>query len=440
MKVAVVGSGYVGLTTALSFCYHKHKVLVHDINKNKVDKLKNGIPTFYESGLENLLKKQIQKKNIFFTSSFSEMFNFSKIIFVCVGTPSIKNGNANLEQITNILKIAKKEIHKENNIKKIIVIKSTVPPKTTENFDKNFGKRNLSSQLYFASNPEFLREGSALSDSLNPDRVVIGCKENFVKKELNKLYKNFKTKNFFTNFKTAEMAKYCSNYLLACLISASNEIANLSKNLRNIDFDLLLDTIKEDRRWNTKDKANPYPKIHNYLIPGPGFGGSCFSKDLKALNYLNNQHRNPNSINKAILKTNSLQYLQLIKELKKIKTIKKNKKILILGLSFKENTSDIRESRTIPLVDYLKNRIRIFLYKDLGFNNFKHKVPESKTIKYIDKIHKIKFDTVIIMNRDRKFTKIIKKTLKINPKCNIFDTRGLIKINDYMKIKNYFRY
>ena len=162
--------------------------------------------------------------------------------------------------------------------------------------------------------------------------------------------------------------------------------------------------------------------------------------DLKALNYLNKQFKNPSLINNAILKTNSLQYLQLVKELKRFKILKKNKKTLILGLSFKENTSDIRESRTIPLVNYLKDKVKIFIFKDLGFDNFKRKIPESKNIIYIDKIFRNKFDTIIIMNKDKKFTKIIKKILKINPKSYIFDTRGLLKINEYTKIKNYFRY
>ena len=440
MKITVVGSGYVGLTTALSFSSQKHKVLVYDLNKKKIKDLDRGVPAFHENGLQKLLKKQIKKKNIFFTNFFKRAFDFSNVIFICVGTPTTKKGNANLEQIKSIVKSCKKESHIKNNIKKIIVIKSTVPPGTTDNLNKIFGKKNLSSKLYFASNPEFLREGSALNDSLNPDRIIIGAREVFVKKKLKNIYRNFRTKNFFTNFKTAELAKYSNNYLLACLISASNEIANLSKNLKNINFDLILDTIKEDRRWNTKKEKDPYPKIHSYLIPGPGFGGSCFSKDLKALNYLNKQFKNPSLINNAILKTNSLQYLQLVKELKRFKILKKNKKTLILGLSFKENTSDIRESRTIPLVNYLKDKVKIFIFKDLGFDNFKKKIPESKNIIYIDKTFRIKFDTIIIMNKDKKFTKIIKKILKINPKSYIFDTRGLLKINEYTKIKNYFRY
>lgn len=359
MKVGVVGIGHVGLVTSVCFAKLGNVVVCADKDKDKIKKIREKVTPFYEKNLEKLLKKvKLQA-----TSNLTEAVERTDVTFICVGTPPGLMNEVNLRQIDQVaIEIGnalknKKRFH-------LIVVKSTVPPGTTESrikqiLEKASGKKAFK-DFGLAMNPEFLREGNAIEDFMNPDRIVIGVKDERSKKILLNLYKKFKCPKLIVDLKTAEMIKYASNSFLAIKISFINEIGNLCKTL-GIDVYKVAEGIGLDKRIGK-----------SFLRAGVGFGGSCFPKDIKALiNRARECFFQPTILN-AALEVNEIQPYRLVDLVrKKVKNLK-NKKITVLGLSFKPNTDDIREAPSIKIVRALLDEgAKVYVYDPKAIENFR---------------------------------------------------------------------
>jgi len=336
MKLGVIGLGYVGLITGVGFAALGNKVIGVDLEKEKVEMINRGEPPIYENGLEEKLKEV--KDNLTAVSDINELKD-CEAIFICVGTPSRADGSMDMKYIES----AAGDISKILDDYKLIIVKSTVVPGTTESLisilEKN-GKK-IGEDFGLAMTPEFLKEGCALDDFFEPDRVVIGSYDEKSKGILEELYKGFDCPKMFTNLKTAEMIKYASNSFLATKVSFINEIGNICKKL-GINTYEVADGMGYDARIERK-----------FLNPGVGFGGSCFPKDVNALIAKADEIGEESKLLKEVMDVNERQPLKLIELLKKHVPDLKGKKIGLLGLAFKAETDDIRESRAIPVVQKL---------------------------------------------------------------------------------------
>lgn len=340
MKITIVGHGYVGLVTAVVFADLGNTVWVIGRNKDKVDQLNGGKPTFYEPGLEEMLERNIAAGRVRFMLNYDEAIASSEIVFICVGTPPKENGEADL---TNVLKVAE-EIGKY--IKKYIVIacKSTVPVGTNYKIQKLLLEKVKvdKSKFDIASCPEFLREGTALSDTLHPDRVVIGTDSPKAQKTLLDFHRSIDGRRVLTNIPTAEMIKYASNALLATKISFANMMAFLSEKV-GADVENVLTGVGLDRRLG-----------RSFLYPGVGYGGSCLPKDVKALIKVGEHNGEDMGILREVEEINddaTRRFAQ--KVIKLLGTSKSKKTIGVLGLAFKPDTDDMREAPSIKILKFL---------------------------------------------------------------------------------------
>lgn len=339
MKILIIGTGYVGTTTGLIFCELGHKVTGLDLDEQKIQALQTGKLHFYEPGLEDLLKKHIEVQNIIFTKDTQTAIKENDLIFICVGTPQGPDGSVDLTYVKNVAETIGQHI----NQYKVIVTKSTVPVGTAELITKVI-EENQTAPIPFdvVSNPEFLREGSALQDALNPDRIVIGTTSETARTIMRELYKDFHCPIVETHPKSSEMIKYAANSFLALKISYINELARVC--------DQLVINVKDVSNGIGLDhRINPH-----FLKAGMGYGGSCFPKDVNALIQTAKEQGNPLSILEAVVKVNSEQPIYFIRKIKQaLGGDLKNKTIAVLGLSFKANTDDTRESPSFILIDRL---------------------------------------------------------------------------------------
>ncbi len=369
MRLTVIGTGYVGLVTAACFAKLGHSVTCVDVDAAKVETINSGQSPIYEPGLEDLL--QIYAHNLHATTDAATAVQHSDITFICVGTPSSPDGSIDLTSIQNTAAQIGK-ILKTLPAWHLIVVKSTVVPGTTDTdvktlLEQNSGK-HVTTGFGLAMNPEFLREGNAIHDFLNPDRIVIGVSDQKTADTLRHLYKDFTCPILETSLSAAEMIKYASNAFLATKISYINEIGNLCKKL-NIDTYQVADGMGYDKRI-----------VRAFLDSGTGWAGSCFPKDLNALVAFAKKHHEPLQIIESTIKINDEQPLRLITLLKKHLPTLKGKTIGLLGLAFKPQTDDIRESRAIPIThELLKAGAHIKAYDPQAMNNFKTLFP---TIEY----------------------------------------------------------
>ncbi|OUU19081.1 MAG: hypothetical protein CBB97_19810 [Candidatus Endolissoclinum sp. TMED37] len=440
MKISIVGMGYVGLISGLGFCNYGHKVICLEKNKKKIDDLRKNKDILYEPGLKKILNKHLDK-NFFVSENFKKTIPSTDITFVAVGTPF-----ENKKFSTKYLKSAARDIGIALKNKKqyhVVVIKSTVLPGTTDTVFKenieNFSGKKAGADFGLSMNPEFLREGEAINDFIKSDRIVIGHDNSKTKSIIKKVYENFKNVPIlYTNNKTAELIKYTSNSLLANLISFSNEISNIGDRIGGVNFDQVLKGVYLDRRITTKiNKKLLIPGIVSYLEPGCGFGGSCFPKDIKALSYLASKIKSDNYILKSIIKTNEEQINKLYKIIKKNTKGKKNN-ILILGLSFKPNTDDIRESPSIKLIKKLiknkKNHIEV--YDPIATENTK-KILKNKLIYSNNLQNSVKNKHIIVVMTKWKKFKYLNNLLSEKSKTLIIDPRRFLWPN---KFKNYIAF
>lgn len=364
MTISFIGHGYVGLVTAAIFADLGNTVWVVGRTKEKIEKLKKGIAPFYEPGLSELVKRNVEAKRLLFTLDYSEAVKPSEIIFICVGTPPKSNGEADLSQVF----AAAESIGKNLVGYKVVVTKSTVPPGTNKKVSDILSKvKPEGSTVAIASVPEFLREGTAISDTLHPDRVVIGTTSDRAQDLLVELHKPIQTKLVLCNIETAELIKYASNSLLSTKISFANAIAILSEKV-GADVEKVLDGVGLDRRIG-----------RNFLNAGVGYGGSCFPKDVKALIALSKQYSYDFSILKEVEEVNKQMRRLFIEKIRKHFNGKlQNKRISVLGLSFKPDTDDMREAPSITIIESIvSDGATIIAYDPVAMDNAKSVLPKS---------------------------------------------------------------
>lgn len=358
MKLGIIGAGYVGLTTAICLASLNHSVILYDIDKTKINRIKQKEMPFFENNLQNLLEKVIDSTNLETTSDIDYLIKNTECCFICVGTPTNEDNTINITQVVEATSTIAKSIgiNKKNNY--VIIIRSTVIPGTLRKNILPILEKNLMPQQFsLCTVPEFLREGVAYLDFMNPDKIVIG---GFEEKSINfieNIFINFKGKVDFvkTNPESAELIKYTNNAFFSMLISFANEISNISEKIKNVDAFEILHALIKDKRISTKinDKII-VPELNSYLIPGCGFGGSCFPKDVKAIiNFasLNGIHT---PLLNAIMKINEERPNHIFVMAKSILSNLENKKISILGLTFKPDTDDMRSSPSLEVIKLLK--------------------------------------------------------------------------------------
>ncbi len=367
-KISFVGAGYVGLCTAVCFANKGFKTIVSTKNPEKAEMVNNGIPPFFEPKLEKLLKKAINNRNLKAVVGRKEAILATDIFFITVGTPPNVDGSVNLRFVDETSKEIGEAL-KEKGDSHLIVVKSTVPPGTTEklvraNIEKQSGKI-CGNHFLLCFNPEFLREGNAIYDTLHPDYVVVGEHSKKSGDILEEVYKQFYSKNtppiIRTNLPTAELIKYANNTFLATKISFINTFANVCERIPGVDIKKVAEAIGKDHR------INPH-----FLNAGLGWGGSCFPKDLKALIAHSKQLGYQPTLIEAARKANEDQIKFTIQKAEKeLKTLK-DKKIAILGLSFKPNTDDMRAARSVKIINQLlKEGAEITAYDPVAIFNTK---------------------------------------------------------------------
>ncbi|MDA7606454.1 UDP-glucose/GDP-mannose dehydrogenase family protein [Pelagibacteraceae bacterium] len=421
MKLCMIGTGYVGLVSGTCFADIGHSVFCVDNNENIVKKLNLGKSTIYEPGLSELIKKNLKSKRLFFTTNISRAINKSDIIFICVGTPSKKNSSS--VNLTYVLKVAK-EIRRFSKRKKIIVTKSTVPVGTGDQVEKILNNKKKFSVI---SNPEFLREGEALRDFRYPDRIVIGSNEKSSFKIMKQLYLpliNKGAKFFTTNRKGAELIKYASNAFLATKITFINEIANLCEKI-GINIEDISLGMGSDVRIGSR-----------FLRAGPAYGGSCFPKDTKGLVTIGDKAKIDLSLVKSVIKSNEKRKKLLLERVHSIlgRSIK-NKRITFLGVTFKPNTDDMRDSVSLAMIPYLEKKGASIIYYDpTGEKKEFLKLNNCKFSKQINLACK-NSDLVILHTEWDEFKSLDFKKLVKNKKFKLYDLRNLYNHED-MKKKN----
>ena len=414
MKICIIGTGYVGLVTGACFADLGNAVICVDNNKDKIDSLNNKQIPIYEPGLEELVVKNFSSKRLKFTTDLNFAVKNSDIIFICVGTPSSKKrGSAELKYVFQVAK----EISKSLNKFKIIVTKSTVPITTGDKIEKLISKKKNKSFFEVVSNPEFLREGEGIRDFRFPDRIIIGTENKKVIKIMKSLYEPLIRKGakfFYTNRRGAELIKYASNAFLATKISFINEIANLCEKT-GIRVDDISIGIGLDQRIGGR-----------FLRAGPSYGGSCFPKDTKAIVSTANQFKTNLSIIKSVIGSNEKRKKLLSERVKKIMSNKiKKKKITFLGVTFKPNTDDMRESSSLLMIPMLSKKGAKITYYDPSGK--KRQFSKYKNVLYSNNIHEAcrNADLVIIHTDWEEFKALDFRKLSKRKKFKIFDMRNL---------------
>ena len=345
MKIAIVGTGYVGLVTGTCFAEIGVEVVCVDTNVQKIESLENGVIPIYESGLEEMVARNVKAGRLSFTTSLESCLSNVEVVFSAVGTPPDEDGSADLSYVLEVARTIGSNMNKYV----LVVTKSTVPVGTAKKvravIQEELDKRGASIAFDVASNPEFLKEGNAINDFMSPDRVVVGVESERAKEIMSKLYKPFLLNNFrviFMDIPSAEMTKYAANSMLATRISFMNDIANLCE-LVGADVNMVRSGIGSDTRIGRK-----------FLYPGIGYGGSCFPKDIKALIKTAEQNGYRMRVLEAVEEVNERQKSILFEKLKQLfHNDLSGKTIAIWGLSFKPETDDMREAPSLILIDML---------------------------------------------------------------------------------------
>ena len=432
MKISVIGSGYVGLVTGACFSEFGYKVVCIDKDKNKIRLLKKNIIPIYEPGLGDLVKKNSESKYLSFSNSLKSIKG-SKIIFIAVGTPTARRGDgeADLKYVFQVCKELSKLLNKDD--KPIIVTKSTVPigtgKKIIDLFKKYCPKLQYGVDYNIASNPEFLREGSAIEDFLRPDRVVCGVSNYQTESILRELYRPLNLREapvLFTDIESAELIKYSSNAFLALKISFINEISDLCEEVGG-NVQKVAKGMGLDNRIGSK-----------FLHPGPGFGGSCFPKDTRALYASFKKIKIKSTLIKSVIDFNKARKLNMVKKIKKIlKPPYKSKKVAFLGVTFKPNTDDLRESPSLVIIPEL-NKVGIDIYAhDPAYNQSFKKVKQFKKVKWSKNIFDVvKQSHMILIHTEwneyrgidfKKVKKLVKNKIILDLR-NIFNKDQILKV------------
>jgi len=421
MKLCMIGTGYVGLVSGTCFADIGHTVYCVDKDEAKIEKLNSSQSPIYEPGLDELIQENYKANRLFFTSNLSEAVNKSDIVFICVGTPNKKKSL--LVDLKYVYQ-AVKDIKKVSKGKKIIVTKSTVPVGTGDQIEKILKNKK---KFTVISNPEFLREGEAIRDFKYPDRIVIGANSSSIIKTMKSLYSpliNKGSKFLTTNRKGAELIKYAANAFLATKITYINEIANLCEKI-NVNVEDVSLGIGSDLRIGSR-----------FLRAGPSYGGSCFPKDTKGLISIGEKEKVDLSIVKSVVRSNENRKKLILNKISQILKNKiKSKKVSILGVTFKPNTDDMRDSMSLKIIPYLVKKGAIVSYYDptgekKEFENL------SNCNFYMNINDAVKNADLIILHtewdefKSLNFNSLIKKK-----KTSLYDLRNLLNTAD-IKVKN----
>src|SRR5210317_1500422 len=422
MKLCMIGTGYVGLVSGVCFSDLGYDVICVDKDLNKIENLKNGIIPIYEPGLDELLIKNYKNNRLKFSTNLKDSISKSDIIFICVGTPTKKNGNnADLSQVYNVAK----EISKSIKRFKIIITKSTVPVTTGDEIEKIISKKVSKKFFSVVSNPEFLREGDAIRDFTYPDRIVIGTNNKKSNKILKNLYlplisKGAKYVN--TSRRAAELIKYASNAFLATKITFINELANLCEKI-NVNIEDISIGMGLDNRIGSR-----------FLRAGPAYGGSCFPKDTKAITATANKFKTNLTVIKSVIKSNENRSSLMLKRVFDIlKNKVNNKNICFLGVTFKANTDDMRDSSSLTMIPALSKKGAFIRYFDP--TGYKKEFKKFKNVTYAKSISRCleKTDLVIIHTEWNDFKSLDFLKLIKNKKIKIYDMRNLYTPNKMTK-------
>ena len=414
MKLCMIGTGYVGLVSGVCFADLGNNVICVDKDIKKIDLLLKGKIPIYEPGLTELVNKNYKNKRLKFSTDLKKSIKDSDLIFICVGTPTKKSGSsADLSQIFK----AAKEISLSINKFKIIVTKSTVPVTTGDQIEKILKKKNSSKKFSVVSNPEFLREGEAIRDFIYPDRIVVGSNDKKSNRIMNSLYSPLISKGaqyINTSRRAAELIKYASNAFLATKITFINEIANLCENT-GINVEDISIGMGLDKRIGGR-----------FLRAGPAYGGSCFPKDTKAITSTADKFKINLSVIKSVIKSNESRSNLLLNKIYKILNNKvKNKKITFLGVTFKANTDDMRDSASLSMIPILSKKGAVIKYFDP--TGYKKEFSKIKNVINFDNIKDSlqNTDLVIIHTEWNDFKSINFKNLVKGKKFIIYDMRNI---------------
>lgn len=431
MKIGIIGAGYVGLTTGICLASKKHEITIFDIDEEKVNYIHSSKLPFFEKGLQDLLNITVSKNNLHPTNNLDTLVQNTDGCFVCVGTPT-KNHAIDLSQIKSAIDALAYAIKNNNKENYVIIIRSTVIPSTTREILLPLLKKILDQSFHLCMVPEFLREGNALDDFMNPDKIVIGSIDEYGTNFVEEIFTDFKDNCEFihTNLESAELIKYANNSFFSMLISFSNEIANISEKIPNVDPYQVLKALVSDKRITSQINGQRIvPGLDSYLVPGCGFGGSCFPKDVKAiLNFAQSKKVSTPLLN-AVLQINDERPNKMIKLCESLLGSLKNKKITILGLTFKPDTDDIRSSPSIEAIKlFLEKGAQVSAY-DPVMENISNVILLPKECTYNLKIEESleNSDAVLVFTKWSEFKSLDSELLnKFMKKPLIIDGRGFL--------------
>jgi UDPglucose 6-dehydrogenase len=427
MKIAVVGSGYVGLVTGACLAEVGFEVFCIDIDESKIAKMKRGESPIFEPGLEEILKTSIEKRVLHFSTDLKSVLDDVEVVFSAVGTPPDEDGSADLQYVLEVARTIGKNMNKY----KLIITKSTVPVGTAnlvkEVVKEELRKRDVKIPFDVASNPEFLKEGDAVGDFLHPDRIVVGVESERAKTIFEKLYQPFVLKGhplIFTDIASAEMIKYAANAMLATRISFMNDIANLCE-IVGADVNMVKKGIGSDSRIGSK-----------FLNAGTGYGGSCLPKDVKALIKTAEKNNYSLEVLKAVEKVNNKQKSVLFNKLQSYYNHDlKGKKIAMLGLSFKPNTDDMREAPSLVLIELLLAAgCEIFAYDPVAMTESKRKI--GNIVHYCNSIEETlpNADALLLVTEWKEFKALNpEKLVTLMKKPVLFDGRNIYNSEEMRK-------
>ncbi len=423
MTVTFIGHGYVGLVTATVFADLGNKVWVIGHTPEKVENLKNGILPIYEPGLEEMVKRNVAAGRLLFTLDYTPSISESDVVFIAVGTPSTAQGDADLSVVFDVAE----KVGKHLDGYTVLITKSTVPVGTNRKVKALAEKgKSASAELDIASVPEFLREGQAISDTLHPDRIVIGSETENAKKLLVELHKPVTNNNLvLTNIETAEMIKYASNAFLATKISFANAIAQLSE-LAGADGTKVLEAVGQDKRIGNA-----------FLYAGAGYGGSCFPKDVKALIAIADGYNYNFALLKEVEEVNKTAVLHVAQKAKKLLETTDGKTVGILGLAFKPDTDDMRYAPSITVIrELVKAGVKIKTYDPIAMNNAKKILVNDSGISFMKNAYECAQDAdlLIVITEWNEFKELdLEKVKSLMKSPKLLDARN---IYDPEEVKN----
>jgi UDPglucose 6-dehydrogenase len=424
-RIIIIGTGYVGLVSGAGISDFGHRVRCVDIDKQKIDLLNNGGIPIYEPGLKTLISRNINANRLTFTVDVEEAIKWAEFIFIAVGTPQGENGDVDISAVIAVAE----DIGKNLNNYKVICTKSTVPIGTGKIIQKIIDQNNLNKIKYdYCSNPEFLREGSAVRDFLYPDRIVLGTTSDKAFEYLKDVYRSLyinKTPLVHTTVETAEMIKYAANAFLAIKISYINEVANLCDEI-GADVHVVAKTLGTDGRISPK-----------FLHPGPGFGGSCFPKDTKALVEIAKKYNIHMATVTAAIETNIFQRKRMLSKLMDLlDNDLKGKIIAVLGLAFKQETDDVRDSPAIEIINSIHDTGGIIkAYDPIANDSMKEIFPE---LDYKSNWHEAVegCDAVVIMTEWNEFRSLdLEKLKNLMSQPVVLDTRNILNVSELKRLE-----